>query len=65
MAISYLRLTEEQFWDMTPKRFFAMMKEWRKIENYNAKVLIFLQNGGTLPEEEDEPVEVYVHPDAF
>jgi len=67
MARSYLRLTDDEFWDMAPKCFLAMMDEWRGIEDYRAQLAAYLNQGGTLPGKDDDNEEECfdVHPDAF
>lgn len=64
-----LRLSEEEFWDMSPRILFRMIKEQQNIELTRAKLAAHLNRGGTLENDEQEAEErivaVTVHPDAF
>lgn len=65
MARTELRLTDAEFWNMAPRTLMAMIDEKKKIDEYGWKVLAFLNQGGQLPEDPDEEIDIYVHPDAF
>ena len=67
MARGYLKLSDVDFWDMAPKCLFAMVAQWREIEEYNIKVQKYVNDGGILESRtvDDEPEYVDVHPDAF
>ena len=66
MARSYLRLTDDEFWNMAPKCLMAMIEEWRGIEDYRAQLAAYLNQGGQLPGKDEEDEEYFeIHPDAF
>jgi hypothetical protein len=44
----------------------AMIAEWRGINEYQAQLAAFLNQGGTLPGKEEDNAEYFeIHPDAF
>ena len=51
---------------MAPRTLFAMIDQWREIEEYGKQVQAFLNRGGTLPgKDADDGEYIDVHPDAF
>ena len=52
MAKACLRLSDQEFWDMAPKTFFAMLSEYNSIENDRAARFALAYHGKKLPEVE-------------
>lgn len=68
MARTCLRLDDAEFWDTEPRRLFAMIDEWRDIDEYRMRVQAHLNRGGELPtkgKEKEARGWNEVHPDAF
>lgn len=66
LARTCLRLSDEEFWNTEPRRYFAMIDQWREIDEYQMRVQAHLNRGGELPKRNgDKVVSVEVHPDAF
>lgn len=62
MAVSELRLTLDQFYDITPRAFIAMLDEWKRVQVYKAQMNAHIANGGDpvdfLPPEPEPIVNV-------
>lgn len=59
MAVSELRLTLDQFYDITPRAFIAMLDEWKRVQVYKAQCQAHIANGGDASDflpPEPEPV---------
>lgn len=70
MARTFLRLTDNEFWDMAPRTLFCMIAEWNEIEDYRAMIQAMANNGQELPSrtkphEPEEEQFFYVDPDCF
>jgi hypothetical protein len=48
MARSYLRLSEDEYWESTPRRISAMIREWRNIEIGRDRMRAYIANGGEV-----------------
>lgn len=65
VARVYLRLSEDEFWNLEPRRFVVLVNEWKDAELYAAKRAAYLNMGGTIDDEEDSAEYFDVSPDAF
>lgn len=62
MAVSELHLALEDFYDMSPRAFIAMLDEWKRVQVYKAQCQAHIANGGDasdfLPPEPEPIVNV-------
>lgn len=69
MATSYLRMSDDKFWDMEPRILFSQISEWQDIENGRAIIMALAANGQELPgskKSKEKVIEDFnVHPDCF
>jgi len=66
MGRVFLRLTDDDFWGMEPRVLFVMIREFRKTDINRMKLKAHIASGGEVDDGEDEaPVYIDVHPDAF
>jgi len=54
IATTDLRRDDAWFWDVTPRKFFAMIESRRKMDMTNYKIQSYLNRGGEIESGESE-----------
>jgi hypothetical protein len=59
-AVSFMRWSEQEFWDATPRKFIAMRNEFKKIDNQKTRLILMAINPSLEFKDENEEEGVYV-----
>jgi hypothetical protein len=56
MVTVYLNRSSKQFWRMTPRETIALIRQYKKIEQYRMQLNNYIRNGGNPDEIETQEV---------